>query len=219
MSLRVPVQQQHRAGEASTLDELGILYATMGRLEEAVTFSRQAGDIHTTQSGLINEGRSRNNLANILLKLRRYDDARCELQRAIACDEPFGHVAEPWTTWAILHNLEQATGNPQAAIAAWQHAVQRYLAYRRDGGESQDPVAELCARIADALRQGDTTAVTQRLTQLSAAADTPPRLQALLPRLHAILHGDRNPALADDPVLYYQDATELLLLLEKLAEQ
>jgi len=218
-ALALRVQQQLRAEEASTLDELGILYATMGRLEEAVTFSRQAGDIHTTQSGLINEGRSRNNLANILLKLRRYDDARCELQRAIACDEPFGHVAEPWTTWAILHNLEQATGNPQAAIAAWQHAVQRYLAYRRDGGESQDPVAELCARIADALRQGDTTAVTQRLTQLSAAADTPPRLQALLPRLHAILHGDRNPALADDPVLYYQDATELLLLLEKLAEQ
>jgi hypothetical protein len=73
--------------------------------------------------------------------------------------------------------------------------------------------------IADALRQGNTAAVTQALTQLSAAADTPPWLQVMLPKLHAILHGNRNPALTDDPVLYYQDAAELLLLLEKLVEQ
>jgi tetratricopeptide (TPR) repeat protein len=217
-ALTLDVQQQHRAGEAGTLVELGILYDVMGRLEEAVTFHRQATDIHTTLGNLINEGRARNNLANTLLHLQRYDDARRELQRAIACKEPFGHAAEPWTAWGILHDLEQATGNPQAAIAAWQHAVQRYLAYRHDGGESQEPVAELCAHIADALRQGDTTEVTQLLTQLSAAADLPPWLQTILPKLQAILHGDRNPALADDPALAYRDAAELLLLLEQLAE-
>jgi hypothetical protein len=141
------------------------------------------------------------------------------LQHAIVCYEPFGHAAEPWKAWVILHNLEQATGNPQAAIAAWQHAVQRYLACRRDGGEGQAPGARLCARIADALRQGNTTAVTQVLTQLAAAADTPPQLQALLPKLLAILHGDRDPALTDDPALDFRDAAELRLLLEKLAEQ
>jgi hypothetical protein len=47
----------------------------------------------------------------------------------------------------------------------------------------------------------------------------PPQSQALLPKLHTILRGDRNPALADDPALDYRDAAELLLLLEKLAEQ
>ena len=67
--------------------------------------------------------------------------------------------------------------------------------------------------------RGDTTAVTQVLTQLAAAADTPPQLQALLPKLLAILHGDRDPALADDPALDFRDAAELRLLLEKLAEQ
>jgi hypothetical protein len=97
--------------------------------------------------------------------------------------------------------------------------VQHYLAYRRDGGESQDPGAELCTRVADALCQGDITEVTQRLTQIAADADTPPRRQIMLPKLHAILHGDRNLALADDPALYYQDAAELRLLLESLAEQ
>ena len=218
-SLALEVQQQHRAGEASTLGELGNLYNAMGRLEEAVTFHHQAADIYTTLGNLINEGRVRNNLADTLIKLQRYDDARRELQHAIVCYEPFGHAAEPWKAWVILHNLEQATGNPHAAIAAWQHAVQRYLACRRDGGEGQAPGARLCARIADALRQGNTTAVTQVLTQLAAAADTPPQLQALLPKLLAILHGDRDPALTDDPALDFRDAAELRLLLEKLAEQ
>jgi hypothetical protein len=38
----------------------------------------------------------------------------------------------------------------------------------------------------------------------------------MLPKLHAILHGDRDSALAADPALDYDDAAELLLLLETL---
>ena len=38
----------------------------------------------------------------------------------------------------------------------------------------------------------------------------------LLPHLLAILGGARDPALADDPALYYEDAVELQLLLERL---
>jgi tetratricopeptide (TPR) repeat protein len=191
----------------------------MGRLEEAAIFCRQASGIYATLGDLINEGRSRNNLADTLLQLQRYDEARSELQRAIECGEPFGHTVEPWKTWHILHKLEQATGNPQAATAAWQQAVQCYLAYRCDGGESQEPGARLYAIIADAIRHGDTTAVTELLPQLSADPDIPPERKAILPTLQAILHGDRNPALADDLALYYHDAAELRLLLEKLAEQ
>jgi hypothetical protein len=66
------------------------------------------------------------------------------------------------------------------------------------------------------MRQGDTTAVAQELAYLAAITDPPPRLQTMLPKLHAILHGDRNPALAADPALDYDDAAELLLLLERL---
>jgi tetratricopeptide (TPR) repeat protein len=90
----------------------------MGRLEEAVAFCRQAADIHVKLQDLRNEGRDRNNLAHTLIKLQRFEEARCELQRAIECLKPFGHAAEPWMTWHILHDLEQATGNPQAAAEA-----------------------------------------------------------------------------------------------------
>lgn len=116
----------------------------------------------------------------------------------------------------LLHNLEQATGNTPAATDAWQQTVQCYLAYRRAGGENHAPGARLCARIAHAIRQGETTEVTQFLAQAAAAADTPAWLNAMLPKLHAILNGDRDPALAADPALDYDAAAELLLLLETL---
>jgi len=41
-------------------------------------------------------------------------------------------------------------------------------------------------------------------------------LRALAPPLLAILDGSRDPALATDPALDYDDAAELTLLLEQL---
>src|SRR5262249_51892243 len=149
-SLALEVQQKNHTGEALTLNELGNLYDDRRRLEEACAFYRQAADIYTTQDNLIGEGLARHNLGSALLQLKQYDEARRELQRVVECNKPSGHAAEPWKTWAILYDLEQATGNPQAAAAARQQAVQYYLAYRRDGGESQQPSASLCAFIANA---------------------------------------------------------------------
>jgi hypothetical protein len=51
---------------------------------------------------------ARNNLTDVLIKLHRYDEARVELPRAIEYKKSFGHAAKPWTTWAILHDLEVA---------------------------------------------------------------------------------------------------------------
>jgi hypothetical protein len=96
-------------------------------------------------------------------------------------------------------------------------AVQSYLAYRRDGRESQQPSARLCAQIAYAIQQGETTEAAQFLAQ-AAAADTPSWLKAMVPRLQAILNDNRDPALAADPSLDYDNAAELLLLLETLGE-
>ena len=164
------------------------------------------------------EGQDRSNLANILIKLQRYDEARPELLRAIECKKTFGHAAEPWKTWDILHNLEQATGHAQAAAEARGQAVASYLAYRRAGGESQANTAPLFALVAQALQAGSPSATTEAAAKLAemAKGDIPPWGLALLDKLQAVLRGDRAPALAADPALAYRDAAELQLLLESL---
>jgi tetratricopeptide (TPR) repeat protein len=126
-SLALEVQSHNLAGEANSLLELGNLYDDMGHLEEAETFSRQAAEKFVTLRDFLGEGRARNNLAATLIKLKYYDDARCELHRALECNKLFGHNAEPWKTWSLLHILEQAAGNSQAAADSWQQAVQCYL--------------------------------------------------------------------------------------------
>ena len=215
-SLAIKVRLKDRAGEASTLNELGSLYHAMGRLEEAATFCRQAADIYVELQDLINEGRTRNNIADTLIKLGRYDEARRELERAIECKEPFGHATTPWTTWDILHDLEREAGDSQAAAQARQKATETYLAYRRAGGESRQPGAQLCAQIAQDIQRSDTTEAEQFLAQAAGAPDTPAWLKVMIPKLQAILQGSRDPALATDPNLGYGDAAELLLLLEAL---
>ena len=103
-----------------------------------------------------------------------------------------------------------------AAADARQQAIEYYMECRRTGGGNHAPGARLCTQIAHAISQGDTTEVTQFLAEAAAAADTPAWLKVMLPKLHAILHGDRAPALATDLTLDYDDAAELLLLLETL---
>jgi len=82
----------------------------MGRLEEAVNCHRQAAGIYRELDDLRWEGAVRSNLAYTLIKLGRLDEARPAIERAIACDEPFGHLAEPWKTWDILHKLASRSG-------------------------------------------------------------------------------------------------------------
>jgi tetratricopeptide (TPR) repeat protein len=214
-SLAIKVRQQNRAGEASSLGELGSLYKRMGRLEEAVTFYGQAADIGVQLHDKRNEGLDRSNRAYTLIKLERYDEARPELRRAIECNEPFGHAAQPWKTWGILHDLEQAAGNTHAAEAARGQAIASYLAYRRAGGESQSNQAQLFDRVFQAIQQGATTEAEQYLDKWSKE-DHPLWAKALAAVLRAILRGDRDPALAADPNLDFCNAAELQLLLESL---
>lgn len=215
LSLAIEVQQRDAAGEAASLNELGNLYSSMGRLEEAVRCYRQAADIRVRQQDQRAEGLVRNNLANTFLELGRHDEARVEVLRAIKCKEPYGHVTMPWTTWHILQQLESATGDALAAARARQRAFESYLSYRKEGGYGATPSVRLCAAAAEAIAAGDTSELDQRLSQ-PLGEDTPTWARVVFPKLLAVLRGSRDPALADDPALDYDDAAELLLLLEGL---
>jgi tetratricopeptide (TPR) repeat protein len=214
-SLAISVQHGNRLGEADSLNQLGLLYKSMGLPEESAMFHRKTVDIYAEVQDSSGEAVARNNLACALLKLERYADARREFHRAIEQKVGLGHALEPWTTWDNLHQLERIAGNTAAAEDARQRAIVAYLAYRRDGGESQANTAEFFAALDRPIRQKDTIEGEEIIAQV-IAEDVEAQLNILVPKLQAILHGDRNPELAQALALFYMDAVELQLLLESL---
>ncbi len=219
-SLAIKVREHNRAGQASTLNQLGKLYdLRMGRSEEAVSFYRQAIEIDAELDNTANEGKTRGNLAHTLIRLKRFDEARTELMHCINRLEQFGHAAEPWKAWQNLCNLERAVGDGDAAAKARERAVQAYLDYRRAGGVYTTPGGKLCTMTAQAIADGKAQQAGAELARLLKDPDLPGYLKALIPVLQAVLAGSRDPALARDPDLDYDDAVELMFLLEKLAEE
>jgi hypothetical protein len=149
---------------------------------------------------------------------------------------PYGFNAEPWKTWNILNDLETAEGNLAAAAEARARAVASYAAARRFGWQRTEGVVArvtdhvravsavrdsslLAGALSHEVRTQSLQKSRELLDQVIALARDPgsgPFGSALATALLAILDGSRDPALADDPALYYADAVELGLLLENL---
>jgi tetratricopeptide (TPR) repeat protein len=215
-SLAVNVQQENPLDEARSLGRLGNLYAKMGRSEDAVISFRQSAGKYTEINDMANEGRVRGNLTITLIMLKRYDEARQEIQRAIECFKPYGHHVEPWRAWDKLRDIELADGNQEAAARARGQAIQLYLACRRDGGEDQSPSARLCTLFEDALKQQKPEEIKKQLDEVASDPNIPKSGKLLVLKLQAILTGSREVGLASDAGLDYTDAAEILFLLERL---
>jgi tetratricopeptide (TPR) repeat protein len=218
-SLAIKVRLGDVAGQASTLNQLGNLYSNvLDRPEVAAGFYLQAAVKFVESRDVAREGLARNNLADTLRKLRRLDEARQEILRAIDCKAQFGHASEPWMSWAILADIETDSGNVAAAAKAKGKAIACYLAYRRDGGENHNPAGRISLAITQALRS-DYPAQAANLLQQLAADPEAAELLPFIGALQAVVAGSRDPALADQPELDYTMAAEILLLIESLAEE
>jgi len=150
-----------------------------------------------------------------LITLKRYDEARDEIKRAIDCKSHFGHAAEPWTAFYILYDLEIATGKPKAAEQAWQQAFSAYLSYRKDGGYGKSNSAQIVEMFKNGIERGNSSELETMLEQASNM-DLPGYTKLLFSKLKLVFDGNRDLSLAMDSWLDYQDAVELHLLLEGL---
>ncbi|HEV7403252.1 MAG TPA: CHAT domain-containing protein [Chthoniobacteraceae bacterium] len=216
-ALAISVRLGDLARQASTLVQLGSLYDDeLNRTEEAVAFFRQAADKYAESRDLARESSARNNLADTLRRVRRFDEARQEIRRANEGQAQFGHAAEPWKTWGILADIETAAGNPKAGAEARRKAVASYLAYRRDGGENHDADGRLSLAITQPLLAGESAAAAALLEELAARRDLPAWLLPFLRALQSIVAGSRDRTLADVPDLHYTMAAEILFLVETL---
>jgi hypothetical protein len=70
--------------------------------------------------------------------------------------------------------------------------------------------------VAQALATSQCADATAPLAALAQRPNLPDYVPPVLTALQALLAGARDPALADDPHLHYDDAAELRLLLEQL---
>jgi tetratricopeptide (TPR) repeat protein len=216
-SLAITVQLGDVAGQASTLSQLGNLYDNrLDRTEEAVAFLRQAADMAVEIHDFGREGTRRSNLAGCLRRLRRLDEARQEIRRAIECKQQFGHASEPWKTWDILAGIESDSGNAPAAAEAKQKAIACYLAFRRDGGENHDGEGRLVFAMTEQLRTAGPAAASSFLDQVAADPDNA-WLRPFIQALQAILQGSRDRNLANSPDLNYMMAAEILILIDGLS--
>jgi tetratricopeptide (TPR) repeat protein len=161
------------------------------------------------------EGATRNNLSEALRKLRRLDEARQEIRRAIECDAQFGHASEPWKTWGILADIETDAGNFAAAAEAKRKAIACYLAYRRDGGENHSDPGRLIFDVTQKLRAGNRAAAASLLREQTARYEEA-GFGGFIQALQAIVAGRRDRTLADAPDLDYSMAAEILFLIETL---
>jgi tetratricopeptide (TPR) repeat protein len=215
-ALAIAVRLGDVAGQARTLGQLGNLYKdALDRQEEAAAFYRQAADKYVETGDAADEGLARSNLGETLRKLRRLDEARQEIRRAIECGAPFGHATLPWTSWAILADIETDAGNAAAAAEAKQKAIACYLAYRRDGGENHDADGRIALAVTQSLLAGKPAEAASLLQQLAADPDAA-WLLPFIRALQAIVAGSRDRALADAPDLDYGMAAEILFLIETL---
>jgi tetratricopeptide (TPR) repeat protein len=215
-ALAIDVRLGDVAEQARTLNQLGLLYDDlMGRTEEAVAFLRQAVDKYVAIRDVFQEGGTRSNLAMRLSQLRRWDEARREIHRAIDCKEQFGHASQPWSTWAVLADIETDSGNHAAAAEARRRAIECYLAYHRDGGENHDVSGRICLSVAKALVAGDPAAAASLLKEVASDPDAT-RLATFIQALQAIVAGSRERSLADSPDFHPTQAAEIIFLLETL---
>jgi tetratricopeptide (TPR) repeat protein len=216
-SLAIKTRLNNSANEALTLGQLGNLYYATQRLEDAVSMYRRAAEIHVNLRDLRWEGVDRSNLADTLIKLQRYDEARHEIRKAIECNSQLGAAAVPWKSWNILYNLESATGQIDAATEARRKAITSYAAYREQGGESQSSYYHFFTATYHAIRSGETVIALEQL-KANLTPDAPQYYKSIIQKLLVVLEGQRDPNLAEDPNLDYDDVVELRLLLKQLQE-
>lgn len=220
-SLDINTQHNSLAGQAMSLTQLGNLYGSnLNRLEEAITFYRQATVIDMQLGDLRGEGTDRNNIAVTLIKLKHYDRARTEILRAIECDSQFGHAAAPWTAFNILHQIETAKDTPKAAKSAWQKATQAYLAYRQQGGYAQSSSGKLAEAIVNLIEQDQSQEAISLLTKYAQSDEVPDWFKKIAAKMLLVVKGQNDPAFVDEVTddfdLHYSCAAEIQFLIERL---
>jgi tetratricopeptide (TPR) repeat protein len=204
-------------GEARSLSALATLYADhMNRPQDAAVFYRRAAETFVRLDDTASEAAMRNNLADVLCALRQFDQARSEITRAIELKKAAGYALAPWTSWAILEQIETGAGNAAAAEEAQLAARDSYLGYRRAGGQIEGGPGKVTAELERQIQADGAASALDFLRDLAADANTSAALRAYCGVLEAIMTGSRDRATVTAAGLNFAAAAEALLFIDYL---
>jgi tetratricopeptide (TPR) repeat protein len=138
----------HRAGQARALNTLGWCHAQLGQYTRAIADCAEALALLEDLDDPETTGRTLDSLGFVYHQLARYPQAVDSYQRAIALRRSMGARQEEADSLDRLGDTHLAAGDPAAARAAWQRALQ--VLAEVDHAESAAVSAKL-ADLADAL--------------------------------------------------------------------
>jgi DNA-binding SARP family transcriptional activator/tetratricopeptide (TPR) repeat protein/DNA-binding XRE family transcriptional regulator len=117
-ALRLEVVDEHSGAgvHATNLDALGLVYSTMGRLEEAVVSYRRALSLHRSSGSLTGEAVVLANLGETYHLMGKPKAARDLLTRALDLQRTLGDRGNESTTLYLLAAVVRDSGLPENAL-------------------------------------------------------------------------------------------------------
>lgn len=222
--LTIFVKLNESTSVATAWHQIGIVHQEVGKHEEAETAYRRSLEISTQTNNPAGQARGLGQLGNLYC-LHRPEEAIAFYKKAVEIYARLGDTHHEDITKRNIAKVQLRLKTHQDFpeimraidwIAGWRQARDVHLDRRRQGGEAQTSLGELADQLADAVRQGKAEQIVKELNEIAKRKDTPDWLKAAAPQFLAVLNGSRDPALADDPALDYDDAAELLFLMERL---
>jgi len=219
-ALRTWVFLGNSAHEAVELTQLSSLCLRQNRFQDAAAFLRQSIMAYENLGDEVAKAKAHCNLGVTLHKLGQFAEARDELYTAIAIKSQHGHAATPWNAYTALARVERDARRTDAAAEAHSMARKTYRAHRLAGGETTvEGPAQLVVDVSKRLNTEGYESARLLLQQVHSndLPKDPPAWITLLRVLDTIVAGNRDAALANNPVFDPTTVVELQLLLENLS--
>jgi len=202
----------------SASHDSGIEWLRQGDYERAEADFRKALALSVKIGDLFEQGKSLRNLGEALNSLGHSANAERCIRRAIQIEVERGDLEKQAKGYWHMENLKRDGGDLEGAKKERQRAIDTYLEKIRLRAEDEGKIRSVHQVVRDAIMHDDPTEAEQVLSAKIQDSNATQHHKTLAKKLQAILRGERDPGVVEDPALPYFEVAELRLLLEYLAE-
>jgi CHAT domain-containing protein/Tfp pilus assembly protein PilF len=156
----LPLYRQigYRLEEGVTLNNIGLVYRSLGRYEEALQQYQQALAIRREVSDRPGEGTTLNNIGSVYQSLGRYEEALQQYQPALAISREVGNRAGEGVTLNNIGEVYRSQGRYEEALQQYQQAlvIRREVSDRLGEGTTLNNIGSVyksLGRYEEALQQ------------------------------------------------------------------